>query len=273
MAVRPVFMPRLEGASGVTVAEVSFTWVPGMAPAQRRKCAASLQEAVREAWPRLKALEISSKSGERLGVRLSAFNLGFESRRSGGFVCVESVYQCSKVFAAAGPFPEGYRLNAAEARALVAEHADQPLQAFELHGERWPLLPRRAFYNWVYCHALRANPRLVQEVLRYSCFTDIEFNPSRSVNCQAYAVALYVSLTACGQLEQALSGRDAFLAVHPPDDPPPLPRRKATSGSQQTKTATGRSGKKAARKSGGKSASLSNSASSHVANLLCLPES
>ncbi|TON36462.1 hypothetical protein CGH58_23515, partial [Vibrio parahaemolyticus] len=44
-------------------------------------------------------------------------------------------------------------------------------------------------------------------------FTDIEFNPEKSINCQAHAVALYRSLVHNGVLQQALSSPSEFLAL------------------------------------------------------------
>jgi len=49
--------------------------------------------------------------------------------------------------------------------------------------------------------------------LGYSGFTDIEFNPKKSINCQAYSVALYVSLEKSGLLKDALTTPEDFLEV------------------------------------------------------------
>ena len=45
----------------------------------------------------------------------------------------------------------------------------------------------------------------------YQAFTDIEFNPKKSINCQAYSVALYVSLRQRGLLEETIKNKDSFL--------------------------------------------------------------
>ncbi len=223
MATRPVFFPLLSGRPGVRIEAIDFRWNPGVAPARKRLNVAALHGALRGRFPAVRVLEASSKSGEPLGVALSAFRLAADSRRTGGRVCVESLYQGSKVFAQAGPFPECYGLPALEARERLKPWAAQPIVRFDLHGESWPLTPRRAFYDWLYVHALRRNPVLAAQVGTYQCFTDIEFNPARSVNCQAYAVALYVSLAACGVLAEALRDRDSFLRHHPADETPALP--------------------------------------------------
>ena len=49
----------------------------------------------------------------------------------------------------------------------------------------------------------------------FDAFTDIEFNPERSLNCQARSAALYRSLVHAGKLEEALSSQEAFLRIHP----------------------------------------------------------
>jgi len=51
-------------------------------------------------------------------------------------------------------------------------------------------------------------------VLTYRAFSDIAFNPERSINCQAYAAALYVSLYERGLLtDEVLKNQQAYLSV------------------------------------------------------------
>ena len=47
--------------------------------------------------------------------------------------------------------------------------------------------------------------------MKYTSFTDIAFNPDKSINCQAKAAAVYVSLRKKGILEQAIENKDTFL--------------------------------------------------------------
>ena len=42
---------------------------------------------------------------------------------------------------------------------------------------------------------------------------NIEFNPQKSLNCQARAVAVYVSLRKQGLLEEALKNKESFLEI------------------------------------------------------------
>ena len=260
MATRPVFIPQVRSEQApVRMVSVSFTWHPGLAPARKRLNVAAMHAAIHATLPELhRPLEVSSKSQVPLGVSLSAFNLTVASPKSGGVVCVESLYQASKVFATGGPYPQLYIRPAREVRQALKRHAGQPLMAFDLHGVRWPLEPRQSFYCWVYCQTLHRNPRLAAALGSYDCFTDIEFNPSRSVNCQAYAVALYAALARTGRLKQALAAPAAFLALFgrwpaaglpkPPAVPAPAPPAvsAAKAEKQSQRPARARKGRKRA---------------------------
>ena len=57
------------------------------------------------------------------------------------------------------------------------------------------------------------NEELSTNLLSFDGFTDIEFNPKKSINCQAYSAALYVSLRKTNKLEKALQSPNAFLEV------------------------------------------------------------
>jgi len=63
------------------------------------------------------------------------------------------------------------------------------LKGFDFQGEAWGLEPKTAFYNWLYVNALSQHPELAAEVTRYAAFSDIEFNATKSINCQARSVA------------------------------------------------------------------------------------
>ena len=214
MANRPVFFPRFD-AVGVEERHYEFEWFPGLSKTQKQRSVASLHGAVRRGRPDARVLEISSKSTEPAGVALSAFNLKLPV--DGTPCTVESVFQAGKVFEdGVGPFPELRTRDPKLVRDVVrARSAGHPLAAFEADGVRWPLLPRTAFYDWLYLNALRANPELAAAVETYDAFTDIEFNPEKSLNCQAAAAALYRSLVHAGELDEALSSQEAFLRIHP----------------------------------------------------------
>ena len=52
-----------------------------------------------------------------------------------------------------------------------------------------------------------------QAVLGFKAFTDIEFNPETSLNCQAWSCALYVALQNRGLLEDAMHDSTSFIGI------------------------------------------------------------
>ena len=87
------------------------------------------------------------------------------------------------------------------------------LLRFHSNGQDWPRDPPSAFYDWVYINALQQHQTLIDAVMRFAAFTDIEFNPKRQVNCQAYCVALFVALKTSRQIEEALSSPTSYLRL------------------------------------------------------------
>ena len=71
------------------------------------------------------------------------------------------------------------------------------------------LEPRTFFYDWLYVSALAGHLELVNELERRAAFTDIEFNPKRSINFQAHSVALF----------QGIAGGWRRDSLRPPDHP------------------------------------------------------
>ena len=88
------------------------------------------------------------------------------------------------------------------------------LDHFEWAGKTWPLVPRTAFYDWLYLRALsRLDEGLRDQLHDYSGFTDIGFNPKRSINCQARACALYVALTGRGHELETLAKPASYRRI------------------------------------------------------------
>ena len=55
---------------------------------------------------------------------------------------------------------------------------------------------------------------MIQELYRYRGFSDIVFNPQRSLNCQARAAALFVSLCQNELLDkQTLENKDSYMRL------------------------------------------------------------
>lgn len=213
MATRPIFTPSTSGKLLVWTHHVDFEWFPGMAKVQAQRSIASLHEnAIRQIGVD-KVLEISSKSLDELGVALSAFNLMVRTPK-GCKYSLECAYQSAKVFERGGPF-----LDLREMRSIDAKRDPRLLQhgrliKFSFYGTDWDLQPRTAFYDWLYINALHKHRELAEKVLTYRAFSDIAFNPERSINCQAYAAALYVSLHERGLLSSdVLKDKVTYLSV------------------------------------------------------------
>ncbi len=212
MANRPVFFPTDSDPRLVEVRNIEFTWFPGMATSRKQLCIDSLHEAVRAASPGTPVLEISSKSRTQEGLALSAFNQGFPHPRATSPITVECAFQGSKAFEHGGPFHELYGDDSRAAKKFFADRHLGRITGFNFFGQPWPAVPRTLFYNWIYLQSLHKNRSLAEAVTAYSAFTDIEFNPERSINCQAHAAALYVALHRRGELDALLKDRAAFTA-------------------------------------------------------------
>lgn len=209
MATRPVFVPSSE-APFVSEVPVDFTWYSGFAISQKQKSIDSLHLGAAERGM-APLLEVSSKSVEALGVALSAFNL--EVDIEAGRVSVESAFQGSKVFGDDANVRDLYLRPPLEAKRDPRLRESGPLSSFELDGVVWPLEPKTAFYDWLYCSSLWQHANLAEAALEYSGFTDIEFNPKRSFSSQARSVALFVALSRESLLPAALESRDSFLST------------------------------------------------------------
>lgn len=209
MANRPIFIPQSSTLSLVEEVSVEFKWHAGMAASQKQKSVDELHQSARETLGLASILEVSTKSRESLGRALSAFNL--EKQVHGGVnISVEATYQASKVFELGGPFIDLLEKDSYAAKTDERLKKSGLLLRFSNKGEIWPLLPPTAFYDWLYITTLVSNTALSNAVKDWGAFTDIEFNPKKSLNCQARSVALYCSLTKRGLLDAALKCPDSF---------------------------------------------------------------
>ncbi len=212
MANRPVFIPQYNGDAPVLKAGVEFQYFPGFSLSQKQKCIDSLHAAIQEKFGLKHILEVSSKSRDQLGIDLSAFNLMMQNKTGGKHFSVECAFQGSKVFEQGGPFTDLLAVSSREAKRDVRLKESGQLQKFVFEGEAWPLIPRSAFYDWLYIWALLQNPQLHHQLASYQAFTDIEFNPEKSLNCQAHALALFMVLQQRGLLSK-VKDRESFLQL------------------------------------------------------------
>ena len=208
MAKRPVFIPIKKPEHLVEEVLVEFEWSPGFAPVQKKKNIAALHEAA-EAKGLTPLLEVSTKSEELLGQRLSAFSLKIETGI--GEITLEAAYQGSKVFEGGGPYTDIYSMDSRSAKKDVRVRESGKLIRFDYFGQECPLIPKTAFYDWLYLTALRPHKDYLKRLYAYKGFTDIEFNPQKSINCQARTCALLVSLMKLGSLDEALRSQRDFI--------------------------------------------------------------
>ena len=213
MAKRPIFTPDLNRSPYVKAVDIEFQWYPGFAKSQAQKSIQSLHEAA-EKQGISPILEISGKSTSTLGISLSAFNLGLKTSR-GQTMSVECAYQGSKVFKQGGPYHDLYSVSSREAKTDERLRNSGDLVAFNFCGDEFPTEPRTAFYDWLYINALwQKKPNMIQELYRYRGFSDIVFNPRRSLNCQARAAALFVSLCQNELLDkQTVQNKDSYMSL------------------------------------------------------------
>lgn len=211
MAQRPIFIPFSEGLRFVREVPIEFAWNPGFAPVQKKKNIAALHEAAK-AKGFSKLLEVSTKSEEKLGQRLSAFNMPIELD-DGSKITIECAFQGSKVFEHGGPYTDIYRGTSREAKKDERIRSSGKIIGFRFEGFEIPSEPKTAFYDWLYARALAPHREFLSRFDTYDGFTDIEFNPEKSINCQARSCALFVSLVRKGLLEDAISTPSRFIEV------------------------------------------------------------
>ena len=213
MANRPIFTPDFNGFPYVETVDIEFKWYSGFAKSQMQKTIVSLHEAA-EKQGIAPVLEISRKSASRLGVSLSAFILTLETPR-GQKMSVECAYQGSKVFENGGPYHDLYSVSSRSAKTDDRLRNSGKLIAFNFCGEDFPIEPKTAFYDWLYITALCQKKKdLMQQLESFLGFSDIVFNPNRSLNCQARAAALFVSLSKNGLIdEQIFSDKDYYFEL------------------------------------------------------------
>lgn len=211
MAKRPVFAPYRDKV-GVEEKLIDFKWYSGFAVSQKQKSIQSLHKEA-QVFGYHDLLEISSKSEDELGVSMSAFNLTITTKKHNRSFSVESAFQGSKVFERGGPYTDLFMVDSLTAKRDIRIKESGNLISFSFFNQSFPNEPRTFFYDWLYINALVQNTDICNSIRDYDGFTDIEFNPEKSINCQAHAVALYRSLVHNGVLQQALSSPSEFLAL------------------------------------------------------------
>jgi hypothetical protein len=210
MAERPIFVPAPDTPHLVEEIFFPIKWHSGFAPVQKEKNVKELHDAAaqRGLSP---LLEISSKSKSERGQHLSAFYIQV-TMSNGKKIPLECAFQGSKVFEHGGPFTDLYWVDDPRiAKRDTRLKESGPLRAFEFKGFTWPLEPKTAFYDWLYVTFLVRYRDWAPKLYAYRGFTDVEFNPYRSINCQARSCALFLSLMKRDLLDEATQSPRKFI--------------------------------------------------------------
>lgn len=215
MAERPIFIQWPSGLRLVKELSFDFKWSPGFAPVQKKKNVVALHDAAK-AKGYFPLLEVSTKSEVVLGQRLSAFNLKVKSETLGE-IPLECAFQGSKVFENGGPYTDLYSMDARTARKDARLRNSGRITKFNFNGFIFPNEPKTAFYDWLYITAIFPHRDYLVRLKEYAGFTDIEFNPEKSVNCQARSCAIFVAMLTKGILETAIKSPGSFIEAVMPD--------------------------------------------------------
>ena len=218
MAQRPIFIPDPNSSCLVREESVKFQWYPGFSIEQKRRSIQALHEAAQRSLPNLNILEVSTKSdgladadGNVLGQQLSAFRLQ-KRLPDGSSSSLEAAFQGSKVFEDGQQLSELYsNRSPSNIKRIMGPYQKIPLKCFRFGTDVWELEPKTAFYDWLYIRALFEHKHAEETQRRlsqFNAFTDIEFNPKRSLNCQARSCALFVALAERRELNQTETQSD-----------------------------------------------------------------
>lgn len=215
MAKRPIFIVSEDPNFLFIEKEIEFEWFAGLSVSQKQKSINSLHNSASLSGYD-KILEVSTKSEHAIGNKLSAFNLSFPMS-DGTLIHLESAFQGSKVFENGGPYTDLYSIKPFDVKKDERISKEHEIKGFKFDGMDWDSEPKTAFYDWLYINAvfknIENNANEYQKILDYNAFTDIEFNPLKSINCQARSCAVFVSLYKQNILEIALESKESFLEI------------------------------------------------------------
>ena len=212
MAIRPIFVINDNKKELFKEINIEFTFYNGFAVSQKAKSIQSLQDNAKKSGYK-NILEVSTKSDNKLGWQLSAFNLmvDFDFDKK---ISLECAFQGSKVFENNVQYKDLYFVESIAAKKDERLKKSGNIIGFEYEGNFWENEPKTAFYDYLYIKTLYNNYRdIINELIKYDAFSDIEFNPKKSINCQARTCAVLVSLVKLDLLEKAISSKNDFIDI------------------------------------------------------------
>ena len=215
MAYKLIYIPTIsDNKRFVRVRKIEYDFFPGFSVTQKQKCINSLHKNALKLDGINSILEVSTKSHEEIGKKLSAFNLTFISKIKKEEYTVESTFQGSKVFEYGGPFTDLYLRKSIEAKRDIRLKQSGKLLGFKFFNIECELYPKTAFYDWLYINSLyQKNDNFINKVINYDSFSDIEFNYKKSINCQAHSVALFCGLKKRNLLNINIANKDYYLKL------------------------------------------------------------
>lgn len=203
MANRPAWTVK----NNLVVSEnFDFAWNGGFSIIQKHKNIKALHQSIYE-LKHEKALEVSSKSDVPTGKAIGAFSLKLDG------IPLENVFQASKKYEKGGPYTDLLNVLPKDAKRDERHHNSGSLVSFVKDGVIWPLEPQTAFYDYLYVSTLIKNFGHNFDLTEYLWFTDIEFNPKKSINCQARATAIYKVLQE-KELFESLKSMESWICFH-----------------------------------------------------------
>jgi hypothetical protein len=212
MANRPIFISTDNKDYLFEERNIEFKFFNGFSMMQKAKSINSLHDSAKTDGY-TKILEVSTKSDSKIGWALSAFNLmvDFDGDKQ---ISLECAFQGSKVFEGDVQYMDLYLTESIKAKKDERLRSSGNIIGFNFEDNFWSNEPKTAFYDWMYINALYRNNRdIVEELLDYDVFSDIEFNPKRSINCQARTCAILVSLVNLNLIDEALSSKEKFIEM------------------------------------------------------------
>ena len=188
-----------------------FKWCNGQSLQQKKKNVLLLHDIYHQLHPEHRILEISTASDSDLGKKLSAFNMMKHVPSLNRSIPLECVFQGGKVYEHGGPYLDMYDMDPGKANKGERKNSSGKVIGFEFEGKRFPTEPAMFFYDYLYLNELNENREMADQLLEYDGFTDIFFNPEKSINCQAISCAKYVSLVKAGKLEEYLDQQNKVI--------------------------------------------------------------
>ena len=166
MANRPVFVMSLDKRYCIRE-NVEFEFFSGFSDKQQKKSIQSLHQAYLKKHTDKKVLEISSKSEDELGIRLSAFNLMIRTP-SGKEFSVESAFQASKVFEKGGPYKDLLDVTSKQAKKDERLRNSGKIIKFFINGSTFKTEPKMILSILVYTFFSRMFDLMLPPVAKHS---------------------------------------------------------------------------------------------------------